>query len=305
MPSFIFTGLIFTMEIQLVWIIHYLTVVSTCLRVIKMTEEIHTPTEEINTPKGRALDEQVVLSTKVRALDVFLSGLHDVNLSETQRVLLCLQYRFMKGYLATLGWRVSNWENDLDPKFLDLIKDVVKGNGFLHRLEASLPMEDIDLSNLQPIKAEFINAEVFYPEGENVVIRKTVPLGNGLNIGTSEVLSGKNGELDFSAALRALKFGYRVQRSGWNGKDMWLSVSNLNTATVDADKFWSPHNREYAEQNGGNAEVPPCITMKNAKGQIQMGWVASQEDLFSNDWYVFMEKEAGLETDQVLSVRVE
>lgn len=99
-----------------------------------------------------------------------------------------------------------------------------------------------------------------------------------------------NGQLDFSDALRALKLGCRVQRSGWNGKDMWLSVSNLNTAIVPADKFWSPHNSEYAKNNGGSAEVPPCITMKNAKGQIQMGWAPSPEDMFSSDWFVF-EKE--------------
>jgi len=105
-----------------------------------------------------------------------------------------------------------------------------------------------------------------------------------------EVLSAPNGQLDFSDALRALKFGYRVQRSGWNGKDMWLSVSNLNTATVPADKFWSPHNSQYAAENGGSAEVPPCITMKNAKGQIQMGWAPSPEDMFCSDWFVF-EKE--------------
>lgn len=91
---------------------------------------------------------------------------------------------------------------------------------------------------------------------------------------------------DFSEALSALKDGKRVARAGWNGKNMWLSVSNLNTAVVPADRFWSPHNREYAENNGGEAQVPPCITIKNAKGQVQMGWNPSQEDLFAKDWQV-------------------
>lgn len=127
----------------------------------------------------------------------------------------------------------------------------------------------------------------FYPKGLPLTICKSKPLANGMALGTIETLSGENGKLDFSDALRALKFGYRVQRSGWNGKDMWLSVSNLNTATVPADKFWSPHNSQYAAENGGSAEVPPCITMKNAKGQIQMGWLPSQEDCFSSDWFVF------------------
>ena len=94
------------------------------------------------------------------------------------------------------------------------------------------------------------------------------------------------GFVSFSTAMEALKSGFRVQRQGWNGKDMWLSVSNLSTATVYAENFWSPHNAFYAAENGGEAEVPPCITIKNAKGQIQMGWLPSQEDIFAEDWVI-------------------
>lgn len=94
------------------------------------------------------------------------------------------------------------------------------------------------------------------------------------------------GFVSFSTAVEALKSGFRVQRQGWNGKDMWLSVSNLSTATVYAENFWSPHNAFYAAENGGEAEVPPCITIKNAKGQIQMGWLPSQEDIFAEDWVI-------------------
>ena len=142
----------------------------------------------------------------------------------------------------------------------------------------------------------------FYPNGVPMTIYKSKPLANGMALGTIETLSGENGKLDFSDALRALKFGYRVQRSGWNGKDMWLSVSNLNTATVPADKFWSPHNSQYAAENGGSADVPPCITMKNAKGQIQMGWLPSQEDCFSSDWFVFEKQDEFSGTDDIASM---
>lgn len=145
----------------------------------------------------------------------------------------------------------------------------------------------------------------FYPNGVPMTIYKSKPLGNGMALGTVETLSGENGKLDFSDALRALKFGYRVQRSGWNGKDMWLSVSNLNTATVPADKFWSPHNSEYAKNNGGSAEVPPCITMKNAKGQIQMGWVPSPEDMFCSDWFAFEKQDEFSGTDDIATMTSE
>lgn len=99
-------------------------------------------------------------------------------------------------------------------------------------------------------------------------------------------LKGKDVEgLDIGEAVRALKLGARVARRGWNGKDMWLAYSpghdNLST-----EKFWAPANRTFAQENGGTADVLPCITMKNAGGKIVMGWLASQEDLLANDWFI-------------------
>ena len=91
---------------------------------------------------------------------------------------------------------------------------------------------------------------------------------------------------NFGGAIFALKQGKKVARSGWNGKDMWLSISNRNTAQVKAENFWSPHNSAYAEQNGGEATVLPCITMKTATGEILMGWLASQTDMLAEDWVV-------------------
>lgn len=98
---------------------------------------------------------------------------------------------------------------------------------------------------------------------------------------------------DFGIAIRALKEGYRVTHAGWNGKAMWLALSNLGSAEVDADRFWSDHNRAYAEENGGTATVLPCITMKTATGEILMGWLASQSDMLAEDWIVL---EGGEET---------
>lgn len=95
--------------------------------------------------------------------------------------------------------------------------------------------------------------------------------------------------MTFGAALDALKAGLRVARSGWNGKGMWLSLSGkLGGNVIGATAFWSKHNRDYAEQNGGRAKVQPCITMKTAAGEIQMGWLASQSDMLSEDWEVVL-----------------
>lgn len=96
----------------------------------------------------------------------------------------------------------------------------------------------------------------------------------------------KNNLVSFSTALEHLKAGKKVARQGWNGKDQWLSVSCPETRQVPAKGFWSPHNAEYAESNGGFAEVAPCITLKNAQGQIVMGWIPSTGDLFAEDWVI-------------------
>jgi len=93
---------------------------------------------------------------------------------------------------------------------------------------------------------------------------------------------------DFGYALRMLKAGKKVAREGWNGKGMWLSLSGEANGRriVEADRFWSSNNAEYAEKNGGVATVLPCITMKTATGEILMGWLASQTDMLAEDWMI-------------------
>lgn len=94
--------------------------------------------------------------------------------------------------------------------------------------------------------------------------------------------------LDFGGALQALKAGHRIARDGWYGKGMWLALSGpLGGKRIPAESFWSKRNAEYAAQTiDGSANVLPCITMKTAAGDIQMGWLASQADLLAEDWFV-------------------
>jgi hypothetical protein len=93
--------------------------------------------------------------------------------------------------------------------------------------------------------------------------------------------------MTFGLALEALKLGHRVARAGWNGKGMWLSLSgHLDGRIVEASGFWSMHNADFARENGGKAKVQPCITMKTAANEIQMGWLASQSDMLANDWII-------------------
>lgn len=86
-------------------------------------------------------------------------------------------------------------------------------------------------------------------------------------------------------AIHALKEGKRVARAGWNGKDMWLSLTP-GQKKVPAESFWSPHNVVFARRQPGEfAEVLPYITMKTADDKI-VPWLASQTDILAEDWEV-------------------
>ena len=89
--------------------------------------------------------------------------------------------------------------------------------------------------------------------------------------------------MDFSKALEAMKSGGRVQRAGWNGKDMWIALGD--GGVTEAGKFWNRHSKAFAEsQPNKSAEVLPYFLMKTADNKILMGWLASQTDLIAEDW---------------------
>jgi len=78
----------------------------------------------------------------------------------------------------------------------------------------------------------------------------------------------ENNNMTFGEALETIKAGGRVQRAGWNGKDMWICYVN-------------PGNACYL-----GYDMLPCIAMKTADNLMQPGWLASQADMLSNDWCI-------------------
>lgn len=79
-----------------------------------------------------------------------------------------------------------------------------------------------------------------------------------------------NGEMNFGHALLMLKSGQKVQRSGWNGKGLWLELQ-----VPDAhSKMTLPYifmSYPADAQNTPGARVP---------------WLASQTDMLADDWCV-------------------
>lgn len=77
--------------------------------------------------------------------------------------------------------------------------------------------------------------------------------------------------MNFEFALTELKKGYRVSRSGWNGKNMWIHL-----------QLADPHSKMTL----------PFIYMFTADKKY-VPWLASQTDLLAEDWCISPTGEAG------------
>ncbi len=75
-------------------------------------------------------------------------------------------------------------------------------------------------------------------------------------------------KINFGQALEVLKNGGKVCRKGWNGKGMWLKLIHSGNAMFDG------------------FDMQDCIGMKTADNKMQPGWLASQNDMLSEDWEV-------------------
>jgi hypothetical protein len=84
----------------------------------------------------------------------------------------------------------------------------------------------------------------------------------------------------FPAALELLKLGRRISRKGWNGQSQYcelatnISYKNAKGEIVNAEHL-----------DSGSA----AIAFVGTRG-VQVGWVASQSDMLSEDWIVLPEE---------------
>lgn len=86
-------------------------------------------------------------------------------------------------------------------------------------------------------------------------------------------------DLTFGYALDAAKAGKKISRRGWNGKGQYVFV---------ADEVEFHTNADISEFHG-NADgvyVSPMLVLRTAQGGMQPGWLATQSDMLSEDWYI-------------------
>lgn len=78
--------------------------------------------------------------------------------------------------------------------------------------------------------------------------------------------------MNFGDAVRAMQFGQKVQRAGWNGKGMFLFHISGNTWNFETDI-----------EGTDELDTDAFICMKTA-GNTLIPWLASQADIQATDW---------------------
>lgn len=91
------------------------------------------------------------------------------------------------------------------------------------------------------------------------------------------------GSFDFGQAIKHLKAGRRVARRGWNGKGMWIALTQGSTIPAELARSGAVKAQVECE-DVASVEILSHIDMRAADGSIVVGWLASQTDMLAEDW---------------------
>ena len=106
--------------------------------------------------------------------------------------------------------------------------------------------------------------------------------------------------MNFGEALSALKQEKLVQRSGWNGKGMFIFMRPADTLKTgfipkvkslpESVKKWIDDNIDDKVNQGEtglqDVHFTAYLCMKAADNTIVNGWLASQTDMLAEDWQI-------------------
>lgn len=93
--------------------------------------------------------------------------------------------------------------------------------------------------------------------------------------------------LTFGQALDALKAGKRVARVGWNGKAMFLVKAGGYSVELDKLRDGTHFTKDFLQAEGCTEfKIVPHIDMWAADKTYVSGWLASQTDMFAEDWMI-------------------
>lgn len=84
--------------------------------------------------------------------------------------------------------------------------------------------------------------------------------------------------MDFGQAIEALKEGKQVARRGWNGKGQFVYL-------IKGSELQRSLRYGFGEYVG-EPMIVDVLAIKTTSNHIQIGWLASQSDMLSNDWEI-------------------
>ena len=88
--------------------------------------------------------------------------------------------------------------------------------------------------------------------------------------------------MKFGETLELVKAGFRAERTGWNGKGMYIFYNPGSEVTVTEGR---PLAAAYSP--GTKVIMRPYIMMKTADPELTLvPWLASQSDILADDWIV-------------------
>lgn len=84
----------------------------------------------------------------------------------------------------------------------------------------------------------------------------------------------KTENLSFGEALEAVKNGKKIARRGWNGKGQYVFLIGGMELT------------EFIVKNKFGDFATGVLAIRTSNDVTQVGWLASQTDMLSSDWYI-------------------
>ena len=85
--------------------------------------------------------------------------------------------------------------------------------------------------------------------------------------------------MSFGLAIEAAKMGKKIQRSGWNGKGMFVYHTPVGCYAARTEAAKSIANED------GMVSYGAYLAIKTVSGEV-IPWLASQTDMLSDDWRI-------------------
>lgn len=82
-------------------------------------------------------------------------------------------------------------------------------------------------------------------------------------------------KMSFSEAISELSKGKKLTRTSWNGKEQYITIGIVEKF-IDCD----------GTQEHFNKVTGKSVIIFHGSSGTQVGWLASQADMLSNDWVI-------------------